>query len=217
MPVVDIVARQLWRELGGRLMLDDLLSEGREGLLAAARSFEPSLGVPFRRWANYRVRGAVLDGVRRSSNLPRAVYEQLRSLEAAHTTGEAFGEEGSARLVSSSEEADDRLASYLASIATAVAMGLLATPTSATSGEAVDPHRPADELLAREETVHMVREAMASLPERERHMIQRHYFDDVRLDQAAAELGLSKSWGSRLHARAIESITRYMKRSRAMP
>jgi RNA polymerase sigma factor for flagellar operon FliA len=194
-------------------MLDDLVSHGREGLLGAARSFDPGYGVPFRRWANFRVKGAMLDGVRAASMLPRSVYERLRAVEAAHHASEGLAEEGSARPPGSAEEADARLTAYLASIATAVAVGLLATPTDG-SKESLDPTAPADEQLARAEVLAEVRAAMEELPEQERHLVQRHYLDDVRLDEAANEIGLSKSWGSRLHTRAIEGITRHMKRAK---
>ena len=72
-------------------------------------------------------------------------------------------------------------------------------------------------MIGRAETLVAVREAMDALPDQERHLVQRHYFDDVRLDEAASELGLSKSWASRLHGRAIENITRQMKRQRTSP
>ena len=212
--LVDVIAHQLRRQLGGKVMHDELVSFGREGLLAAGRTFDPSLGVPFRRWANYRVRGAMLDGVRSSSMLPRSVYQRLRAIEGAHHASEGAAEDGSAQRVASPVDADARLGSYLAGIATAVAMGLLAKPADAATGESVDPRPAADEVLARAETLAAVREALTTLPDQERHLIQRHYFDDVRLDEAAREIGLSKSWGSRLHSRAIEAITRHMKRSR---
>jgi RNA polymerase sigma factor FliA len=54
MDLVDLLARQLRRQFGPRVSYDDLGSQGREALLAAARSFDPDRGVPFRRWANLR-------------------------------------------------------------------------------------------------------------------------------------------------------------------
>jgi RNA polymerase sigma factor FliA len=210
---VDAIAKQLRKQIGRRGTFDELVSFGREGLLSAARTFDPTLGVPFRRWASYRVRGAMLDGVRGASMVPRSVYERLRAVDAAHHAAEAAAEEGSASPPSSAEEADARLAIHLARIATAVAVGLLAAPGSGGTGESLDPNPSADEVLGREETLAAVRQAMGALPDQERHLIQRYYFDDVQLDDAAGEIGLSKSWASRLHARAIETITRRMKRS----
>jgi RNA polymerase sigma factor for flagellar operon FliA len=214
LPLVDIIAKQIRRQLGARVMLDELVSFGREGLLGAARTFDDTLGVPFHRWANYRVRGAMLDGVRSSSMLPRSVYQRLRALDGAHHTSEAVAEDGSVTRPASPDEADARLGSYLAGIATAVALGLFAAPADGSGSEGIDPAPAADEVLGRQETLAVVREALAELPEQERHLIQRHYFDDVRLDEAAREIGLSKSWASRIHGRAIESIGRQMKRSK---
>lgn len=211
LPVVDVIARQVRRELLGRVSLEDLVSYGREGLLTAARSFDPGLGVPFRRWANYRIRGGMLDGARSASLLPRHVYQRLRAVEAANHASEGASEDGSAAAPGSAEEADQRLADYLARIATAVAMGLLSVPVDAATGESVDPSPPADEVIARGEALAAVREAVDALPEQERHLIQRHYFEDVRLDEASRELGLSKSWGSRIHSRAIASITQTLR------
>ena len=215
MTLVEIIANQLRRELGGRVVHGDLVSFGQEGLLSAARTFDASLGVPFRRWANYRIRGAMLDGVRSSSMLPRSVYARVRALESGHRTAEAAAEDGTAQPTKSAEDADARLATYLAGIATAIAIGVLGTAGEA-MGEGIDPALPADEILARNETLAAVREAMQALPEQERHHVQRHYVDDVQFDEAAREIGLSKSWGSRLHGRAIESITRHLKRTHAL-
>jgi RNA polymerase sigma factor for flagellar operon FliA len=211
--LVDIIAGQLYKQLGGKIMKDELVSAGREGLLDAARTFDEGLGVPFRRWANYRIRGAMIDGARSASTLPRSVYLRLRAIEAAHHTASGAAEEGSASEPSSAEEADARLGAYLAGIATAVAVGLLADGSGGAS-EISDPAPSAEEQLAREQTMDAVRAAVATLPTQERHLVQRHYFEGAQLDEAARELGLSKSWGSRLHTRAIESITRQLKRAK---
>ena len=56
-----------------------------------------------------------------------------------------------------------------------------------------------------------VKQIVAGLPEKERTLVERPYFHGEQLDQAAASLGLSKSWGSRLHARAIEAIASALK------
>src|SRR5258708_5557012 len=76
--LVDINARQLARRLErASVTIDDLRSFGHEGLLQAARNFDASRGVPFRRWANLRIRGAMIDGVRQFGTLPRRVYREL--------------------------------------------------------------------------------------------------------------------------------------------
>ncbi len=212
MPVVEMLARQLKRQLGG-MDLDDLRSAGREGLVNAARSFDASLGVPFRRWANLRVRGAMIDAVRSQGGLPRRVYNRIRAIEAGDRVSEAAAEEEANKPTTSVQEADQRLTSYLAGIATAMAVGLLAESAGPGTDDARDQTANAEERLGHFEMVARVREAVEKQPDAERHLLQRHYFDGITFDEAAKELGLSKSWASRLHARAIESLTRELKRT----
>jgi RNA polymerase sigma factor for flagellar operon FliA len=211
LPLVDIVARQLVRTVGQAVTLDDLVSFGREGLLQASRTFDAARGVPFRRWANLRIKGAMIDGVRAWGNLPRRVYRELSGMEAGDRMLEAYDEEDSASPATSAEEADSRLTSYLAGIATAIAVGtMVAAPRENVSPEGRDV--TPEDLLADAQLVARVREVVAGLPDQERAIVERHYFGGERLDQAAAAIGLSKSWGSRLHARAIESIARALRR-----
>jgi RNA polymerase sigma factor for flagellar operon FliA len=210
--LVDIVARQLARTIGPAATLDDLVSFGREGLLHASRSFDASRGVPFRRWANLRIKGAMIDGVRTWGNLPRRVYRELRGLEAGDRMLAEYDEEDAASPATTPEAADARLTSYLAGIATAIAVGtMVAAPRDNVSPEGRDV--TPEDLLGDAEMLARVKEVVAQLPEQERTIVERHYFGGEQLDEAAAALGLSKSWGSRLHARAIESITRALRRS----
>jgi RNA polymerase sigma factor for flagellar operon FliA len=210
--LVDIVARQLARRIGqSRLTLDDLRSFGREGLLSAARSFDESRGVPFRRWANVRVRGAMIDGVRQWGDLPRRVYRELRAMEAADHMLEGYDDETAADPGQTPEGADARLTGYLTGMATAMAFGTMA---AATGEEALgDGGQATPETLVSDlELLTKLRAIVANLPDRERALVERHYFGGETLDAAAAALGLSKSWGSRLHARAIESIGRELRK-----
>lgn len=212
LPLVEIVARQIARTAMRAATLDDLRSFGREGLLHAARSFDASRGVPFRRWANLRIKGAMIDGVRSWGNLPRRVYRELRGVEAGDRMLQVFDEEEAAGPARTAEEADARLSPYLAGIATAIALGtMVAAPRENVSPEGRDV--TPEDLLADAEILARVKEVVATLPEQERTIVERHYFGGEDLDEAAAAIGLSKSWGSRLHARAIESIARALRRS----
>jgi RNA polymerase sigma factor for flagellar operon FliA len=204
--LVDLNAKQLARRLRGTTVtLDDLRSFGQEGLLHAARAFDEARGVPFRRWANLRIRGAMIDGVRRFGTLPRRVYRELAGMAAADRLQEEYDEEDAARPAASPEAADARLTSQLSGLATAMALGS-STRFRNEDHRAEDPSP--EDLACQSELLAVVRSIVARLPDAERTLVERHYFGDETLDQAAASLGLSKSWGSRLHARAIEAITR---------
>jgi RNA polymerase sigma factor FliA len=209
--LVDLVARQMARRIATTVTLDDLRSFGREGLLQAARTFDESRGVPFRRWANLRIRGAMIDGVRQWGELPRRVYRELRALEAGDRMLEAYDEQDAAAPATTAQEADDRLTAYLAGISTAIAVGTMAAaPRDSVDaeGRSVTP----EDLVESAEMAARLRAIVAELSDRERTLIERHYFGDETLDAASASLGLSKSWGSRLHARAIESIARELRK-----
>ena len=209
--LVEIVSRQIARRVGSSASLDELRSFGREGLLHAARSFDPSRGVPFRRWANVRIKGAIIDGMRAWGSVPRRIYRELRAMEAGDRVLEAYDEEDAAAPATTAEGADARLSQYLAGIATAIAVGtMVAAPRENVSPEGQDV--TPEDLFSDAEMLARVRQVVAGLPEQERVIVERHYFEGQQLDEAAASIGLSKSWGSRLHARAIESITLALRR-----
>lgn len=213
--LVDIVARQVARTLGGGAELQELVSYGREGLLDASRRFDASRGVPFRAYANYRVRGAVIDGIRSVARLPRRVHERLRGLEAANQHSEGAVEDLSATPPpgSPSAQADQALADHLAGMATAIAMGLVTRAGQGEDGEPVGlAQGPSpEESLAREELLALVRDAIASLPAEEAELVRRHYLEGERFDHVAQSLGLSKSWASRLHTRAVGRLTKRLR------
>jgi RNA polymerase sigma factor for flagellar operon FliA len=213
--LVDMLARQLRRQFGPYVQVDDLVSQGREALLAAARSFDPDRGVPFRRWANLRVRGAMIDAVRSHGSLPRRVYRKLRAVQAADRVHENAAEEQAAAPVTGAADADAKITDQLGTAAMAMAIGFL----SMRSGEALDRARDTkespEEAVANAELLDRIRALIAERPEAERRLLERHYFEDVNFEETARELGLSKSWASRLHSRAIEGIAKALKRGGA--
>jgi RNA polymerase sigma factor for flagellar operon FliA len=212
--LVNVIARQIGRAVGGSIELDELLSFGREGLLDASRRFDETRGVPFRAYANYRVRGAIFDGVRSLSRLPRRVHERLNGLSRAAGVSEGALEDLSAPVAPgrSSREADAALADHLAALATAIAVGLVAQTAQGDEGErtAVDLRDP-EAAYAEAELLSVVRVAIADLPKEEAELVRRHYLEGERFDQVAKDLGLSKSWASRLHTRAMGRLAKRLR------
>lgn len=215
MDLVDLIARQLARELGRSAEIDDLRAMGHQGLLEAARRFDEGRGVTFRRFANYRVRGAMLDGVRKSAPLPRRAHARIRALEAALLVAETASEDSAAANPAQADPraSEQKLTEHLADMATAMAVGLLATPAIGDEGEpsAVDTALSPEEAVAEAELRQIVIDALEELPEDERQLVRRHYLEGERFDHVAASLGLSKSWGSRLHTRAVARLTKRLR------
>jgi RNA polymerase sigma factor for flagellar operon FliA len=209
-PLVIKAATKVRRSLTDNLEIDDLQSMGREGLLEGARTYDAERGVPFGAWAYLKIRGAILDGLRRQADLPRAIYAKIRAFEAANQTREGQIEDEVAAASETAEAADERIASTTATIAMAMATAFLSGKTGADNTPDPDATSPEDEAI-RSSLVRRVRESIDRLPENERTMLTRVYFDDQALDETAKQLGLSKSWGSRLHARALEAVARDLK------
>jgi RNA polymerase sigma factor for flagellar operon FliA len=215
MDLTEILARQLRRQFGPHANVDDLASQGREALLAAARSFDPDRGVPFRRWANLRMRGAMIDSMRSQGNLPRRVYRKLKAMQGADGVYASADEEtAGAPPPATPEAADAKLSDQLSSAAVAMALNFLTMKSGEALDRAPDTTQSPEEAVGNAELARVLRAAIAERPEVERRLLERHYYDDVTLDEASRELGLSKSWGSRLHARAIEGVAKALKRAR---
>ncbi|MEO8800738.1 MAG: sigma-70 family RNA polymerase sigma factor [Polyangiaceae bacterium] len=203
-------ARRVRASLGlSASFLDDLEAFGREGLLEAARSYEPERGVPFKNWAYLKMRAAMLDGLRRESAIPRRAYAQIKAMRAAGEVREGSLEDESAAANETSEAANERVKAAAASMATAMAMAFLSAKHDP-DAEADTKDSP-EALTAEKLLLEQVKAAIDEEPENARHILTRVYFGDVSLEEAGAEIGLSKSWTSRTHARALESVTARLK------
>lgn len=172
MRLVYQIAVKLFRKLRGNVELDDLVAYGTEGLYAAVDRFDPERGVPFGAFARFRIRGAMIDGVRAIAPTPLSAYR--RRVAAMH------GDH----------------------VHITVDVG----PTQSDPARLPFTGISVVELASRAELRRRVLEAMKRLPDNQRTLIERHYFGDADLDEAGAELGYSKSWASRLHARAIDTL-----------
>ena len=216
--LVDIIARQVARRLSAFTDLDDLLSFGREGLLDAARRYDAGRGVSFRSYANFRVQGAIYDGLRRSSGLPRRARERIAALEAAALVSEGEAEYSSARAGATGDlgRAEKFLANHLSAMATAAAIRITTGRSQAAESAEllVDAHDNPEQAFARAELLDVVRREVAGLPKDEAEVVRRMYFEGQRLEDVAREHGVSLSWASRLHTRAVARLSKRVKRSR---
>ncbi|HVJ16097.1 MAG TPA: sigma-70 family RNA polymerase sigma factor [Polyangiaceae bacterium] len=213
--LVESIVRQVARAIGAGVELDELRSFGHEGLLDAARRFDAERGVPFRGYASFRVRGAIIDGVRSLARLPRRTHQRLNGLAAASRTSEGALEDTLAAPPPGATPADAELAlrQHLAAMATAAAVGLIAPTAQGEDGDvtALETGDDPESAVARAELVVLLRGAIDELPEQEAQLVRRHYLAGERFDQVAADLGLSKSWASRLHTRAIQRLTKRLR------
>ncbi|HEX2660041.1 MAG TPA: sigma-70 family RNA polymerase sigma factor [Polyangia bacterium] len=218
LPLVQSVARKLKAQITARVEFDDLIGYGSKGLIEAAERFDPRHGVAFTTFAYYRIRGAMLDGLRTMGWYSRADYARYRAEERANqylqnqsdregaaALGPKEGGGGSAPAASSTEATLASLAEVLGSIATVHITSLEAAATVAD-----DRLPPADAQLDTGRLSARLRDAVKALPDRERNLMELYYFADKNLEEAGAVMGLSKSWACRLHARAVDLLREQM-------
>jgi len=175
------LANRLRRELSLRGDLDDLIAFGFGGLLEARHRFDPSRGVRFQTFAYHRVRGAMLDGVRQMSQLPRRAHERLQAAGERSPTAAPTG---------------------LDKAFTRIGAGLV----NATVMQGRFGHESPEAVLLKNESVERLLRALCGLPPRQRALVRGFYFEGRSIDAMARELGISKSWASRLHTNALQAL-----------
>ncbi len=194
------VAAKLRNQLGLKCDLDDLIGFGFSGLLEARERFNPSRGVPFKSFAYYRVRGAILDGVRTMTRLPRRAYNRIRAAEILDMECASTGETRAATpelrtdLVATVKAMDGILGRVAMTYSLGLTLHEREHDTAARTPEAA---------LMAEERRAAVMAAVEKLPDRERFVVEGFYLQQRTLDDLAKELGMSKSWASRTHSKAL--------------
>jgi RNA polymerase sigma factor FliA len=198
--LVRAIAGKLKRSLGRNLDMDDLVAYGCKGLVEAAGRFDVRLGRSFTTFAYYRIRGAMLDGMRTMSWYSRADLARYRAEERANEYLQSQAERPATEGGDAAETLEE-IADILGGVA-AVHITCLEAAANATD----ERMPPPDEQMQTLAMQARVRKAMEKLPERERRMVQLYYFEGRQIDEVSREMGLSKSWGSRLHTRAVERL-----------
>ena len=213
--LVRSIAGKLRRSLGRTLDLDELVAYGSKGLVEAASRFDSRQGVAFSTFAYYRIRGAMLDGLRSMGWYSRGDLARYRAEERANEYLRNLAEREGAPEPGPSGNVAATLAE-IAEVLSGVAT-IHITSLEAAAGVTDERLPPPDQQLERMHMQARARRALDKLPEKERRLLQLHYFEDMNLEVASAELGLSKSWGSRLHARAVDRLRQRLRRAQPFP
>ncbi len=215
--LVQGIAGKLRRSLSRTLDYDDLVAYGSKGLVEAAERFDPAHGVAFSTFAYYRIKGAMVDGMRAMGWYSRADHARYRAEERATEYMRSVAEREAAGAAAPLPKNTDP-GQTLEEIAEILANVTTVHITSLEAAASVSDDRlpaPEDELVYLQ-TVAGARRALAKLPEKERRLIELYYFEDRTLEEAGAELGgLSKSWVCRLHARAVKLLREAMEAEEA--
>ena len=211
-PFVEQLARRVAATMPHSIDIGDLVQDGVIGLIDAAHRFDESRGIKFETFAERRIRGAMIDALRKDA-WPRGVRRQRRELEAAREElrRELGCEPSLADLAAKVGSDEKRLGRTIVRINAIESTSPLAKndnldesslPTALIPSE---PEQP-DVAYEREQTKSRVRAAIASLPAREQKVIGLYYYGEATMKQIGAEIGVNESRVSQLHARAIRRL-----------
>lgn len=207
LPLVHHVVTSVRGRLPNHVNVDDLVSAAMGGLLRAARGYDADRGVPFAAYAATRIRGAILDELRGADWASRSLRTKARSLQqAADTLGGGIREAAAAAGLSEQEAR-----AVIADVQRAHVLSVDGLLDGESGGGALPAERatPEGALLDREQTGY-VRDAVAVLPERLRHVVVGSFFEERTMSDLAAELGVSESRVSHMRAEAMSLLREAM-------
>ena len=207
-PLVRRVALQVASRLPTQVELSDLTQAGFLGLLDAASRYDEAKGVRFSTYAELRIRGSILDGLRELDWVPRSVRRRRRELEAAVGRLEARLE----RAPNETELAIElglsvsdlgRIEPVAEMVETTYELDSLVRDP-----HAIDPH----EVLAHRELFRILVDAIDSLNEKERLVMTLYYYEDLTMKGVGEVLGVNESRVSQIHKKAVRTLRRRLGR-----
>ncbi len=209
---VEAMARRMASSMPHSIDLGDLVQDGMIGLIDAAHRFDEGRGIKFETFAERRVRGAMIDAMRRDA-WPRGVRRVRRELEAAreklrHELGAEPSLAELAEHMGCNEAALNRTIVRIRAIESTSPLASVDPAHDANLPPVmVPPEQPGpDRVCEQGDVAKRVREAIKALPARERKVIGLYYYGDVTMKEIGTEIGVNESRVSQLHARAVQRL-----------
>ncbi len=213
-PLVKVVAGRLSMYLGYNVEYEDLVSYGIFGLIDAIDKFDCLKDVKFETYASLRIRGAILDQIRKMDWIPRTIRQKQKRIDAAIKEietqyGRSATDEEIARLLGITDEEYLDWQSQM-KITNVVSLNEFLEQGSEVSNEAGSTKSAAfdspEEILERDELKKMLEQALELLTEKERKVIVLYYYEDLTLKEISNILEVSESRISQLHTRALQKM-----------
>ncbi|MCR5701755.1 MAG: FliA/WhiG family RNA polymerase sigma factor [Lachnospiraceae bacterium] len=211
-PLVKLVAGRLNMYLGYTVEYDDLVGYGIFGLIDAIDKFDFDKKIKFETYASLRIRGSILDQIRKMDWIPRSVRQKQKQIEAAISSLE---KEKGANV--KDEDIADKLGisldefrnwesqaniSNIASLDEFMEQGTEGSVKEFRNTTYLEP----EESLDNDEVKRMLMEALELLTEKEKKVVLLYYYEDLTLKEVAKVLDVSESRISQLHSKALEKM-----------
>ena len=211
-PLVKVVAGRLSMYLGYNVEYDDLVGDGVFGLIDAIDKFDTEKDVKFETYASLRIRGAILDQIRKMDWIPRTIRQRQRKIETAIKevelhSGKAATDSEIAEKLGISE---DEYADWQAQMAVTNVVSLnefMDQGADTPAKEIAELKIPGpEESMERQELKTMLAKSLDQLTEKERKVILLYYYEELTLKEISQILEVSESRISQLHVRALQKM-----------
>lgn len=205
-PFIRQVARRMARRLPSHVALDDIVSAGVVGLMDCIDKYDPGKSERFETYAEFRIKGAMLDELRAADPLSRDQRASVNALrEARHTLEGRLGRAPDAEELAAELGCD--LDHYHAVIARVAASRTVLLDEALTAADSIGDHRadPAVDACYGERRTFLAN-AIAKLPARLRLVVTLYYFEDLSLKEIGRVLGVTESRICQLHGQAMRML-----------
>lgn len=211
-PLVKLVAGRLSMYLGYNVEYEDLVSYGVFGLIDAIDKYDSMKAVKFETYASLRIRGAILDQIRKMDWIPRTIRQKQKKIDAAMkeietAKGRAATDEEIAQSLGLSE---DEYTSWQSQMKITGVVSLnefmesgCEVPTQPNEQRRFDSP---EEVVEKEELKKVLAQALELLTEKEKKVILLYYYEDLTLKEISNVLEVSESRISQLHTRALQKL-----------
>lgn len=214
-PLIRFVAQRISARLPSNIETDDLISAGVIGLMDAIEKYDPGRDNKFKTYAEFRIRGAILDELRSQDWVPRSVRDKAKKIEKTY----AILEQRFGRSVTDSEISDQmglELGDYYDMVAKVKAVSLLSVDELTASS-----HHDKRSLLESLETAgsknpfshldsknirNLLMATIDALPEKQKLVLSLYYYEELNLKEIGKILNVTESRVSQLHTQAIEKL-----------
>lgn len=224
-PLVKYLAHRIALKLPNHVELDDLVNSGIIGLIDAIEKFDTSRGIKFKTYAEFRIRGAIFDGLRSLDWVPRSVRKQKKMVEKSYQQLEqqlgrhATDEEMSKDLGIDIEEFHKILDNLKG-----VTMGKFIELNNNDSQSGTDsegtiafiPDQSTEDpyhKFQKHELTEILAEAIRNLPDKERYVVSLYYFDELTMKEIGTVLNITESRVSQLHTKSMIRLRETLKQS----
>ena len=220
-PIVQKISNQMAGHFPAHISKDDLYGYGIFGLLESIDRFDPNLGVPFSYFAGKRIKGAMIDGLRKEDWIPTALRKRAKQIENAYKAIEAATGRNAedSEVAEALEMSEEELQSWLSKIQFIHLMSLdepLPGEDELYVKESLkDPNSPDPlEQVESEEMRDVLARAIEELPDKEKLIVSLFYYEELSNKEIAHVMELSESRISQLHSKAVFRLRNKMLRYR---